>query len=265
VDEYLSDKEQVERLRQWWRENGWFLIGGAALGLLGLYGYQQYFAFQDRRSENAAALYASVKTATDDNDTAAAETVLAQMRSEHPDHAYTHQAALLVASSQVVTAPDSAAEKLRATMEQSDDPELAMVARTRLARVHAYREQYREALAVLNVPEPGQFAGRIAEIKGDIHAALGETDAARTAYLEAMVSPGAELLDRGFLQMKLADLPGAAPEPAPAADPASEPAPVADPAPGTDASEAAPTSSADPAADAPEATPAAASQAGEGA
>ena len=59
---------------------------------------------------------------------------------------------------------------------------------------------------------PGQFAGRIAEIRGDIHVALGETDAARTAYLEAMVTPGAELLDRNFLQMKLADLPGAVPE-----------------------------------------------------
>ena len=67
---------------------------------------------------------------------------------------------------------------------------------------------------------PGQFAGRIAEIKGDIHVALGETDAARTAYLEAMVTPGAELLDRGFVQMKLADLPRrrAATRPAPRTD-----------------------------------------------
>ena len=32
VDEYLSDNEQVERLRTWWRENGWFVIGGAAPG-----------------------------------------------------------------------------------------------------------------------------------------------------------------------------------------------------------------------------------------
>ena len=138
----------------------------------------------------------------------------AELRSEFPDHAYTHQAALLVASAEVVTAPDAAAEKLRFTMEQSDDPELAMVARLRLARVLAYRDQYQEALALLDVPEPGQFAGRIAEIRGDIHVALGETDAARTAYLEAMVASGAELLDRSFLQMKLADLPGAAPEPA---------------------------------------------------
>lgn len=225
MDEYLSDKEQVERLRQWWRENGWFLLGGVALGLLGLYGYNQYFAYQDRRSEGARDLYASVKEATDDSDTAVAATVFTQLRSEYPDHAYTHQAALLVASAEVVTAPDAAAEKLRFTMEQSGDAELAMVARLRLARVLAYREQYSEALALLNVPMPGQFAGRIAEIRGDIHVALGETDAARTAYLEAMVTPGAELLDRGFVQMKLADLPDAAPDLTPAGDtsPAAEP------------------------------------------
>jgi predicted negative regulator of RcsB-dependent stress response len=151
VDEYLSDKEQAERLRLWWRENGWFLIGGVAIGLLALYGYRQYFAYQDRQSENAAALYASIRTATDGGDTEAAETVFAQLRNDYPEHAYTYQAALLIAGKEVVTAPDSATEKLRLAMEQSDDPELAMVARLRLARVLAYREQYQDALALLNV------------------------------------------------------------------------------------------------------------------
>jgi predicted negative regulator of RcsB-dependent stress response len=231
VDEYLSDKEQAERLRQWWRENGWFLIGGVALGLLALYGYNQYFAYQARQSEAAGALYAAVQEATDASDAAAAEELFAQLRSDYPDHAYTFQAAMLVASTTVVTAPDSASEKLRFTMEQSDDPDLAMIARLRLARVLAYREQYPEALALLNVPQPGQFAGRIAEIRGDIHVALGETDAARTAYLEAMVTPGAELLDRGFLQMKLTDLPNASPVPVPAvssdaAEPPADTSPV---------------------------------------
>jgi predicted negative regulator of RcsB-dependent stress response len=218
VDEYLSDKEQVERLRQWWRENGWFLIGGVALGLLGLYGYNQYFAYRDSQSEQAAALYAAIKQETDDGDTAGAATQLAAMRSEFPDHAYTHQAALLVAKAEIVTAPDAAADKLRFTMEQSDDAELAMVARLRLARVLAYQDRHQDALALLDVPEPGQFAGRIAEIRGDIHAALGETEEARTDYLQAMVASGAELLDRSFLQMKLSDLPGAVPAPVPATE-----------------------------------------------
>ena len=80
-----------------------------------------------------------------------------------------------------------------------------------------------KALELLQVPEPGLFAGRIAEIRGDIHAARGETEAARSAYLEAMVATGAELLDRSFLQMKLSDLPSGAPS-ASAAPAAPEPA-----------------------------------------
>jgi predicted negative regulator of RcsB-dependent stress response len=211
VDEYLSDKEQLERLRQWWRENGWFLIGGVAIGLLAIYGYRQYFVYRDSQSEAAAALYAAVKQATDDSDTAAAETLYQELRADHPDHAYTYQAALLLARGELVSAPDNAAEKLRFAMEGSNDPDLAMVARLRLARVLAYREQYDEALAVLAVESPGEFGGRINEIRGDIHAARGDTNAARTAYLEALVASGAELLDRSFLQMRLADLPAAAP------------------------------------------------------
>jgi predicted negative regulator of RcsB-dependent stress response len=231
VDEYLTDKEQVERMRQWWRENGWFLLGGVALGGLGLFGYRQYFAYQDRQGEAAAALYESVKEAATGSDATVATTLLEQLRAEHPDNAYTHQAALLVAKAEVVAAPDRAVAELRATMQQSTDAELAMIARLRLARVLAYREQYDEALSLLEIAPAGQFSGRINEIKGDIYVAQGKTDAARTAYLEALVAPGAELLDRSFLQIKLADLPGAttptaevAPPPAVSNDSAEAPA-----------------------------------------
>jgi predicted negative regulator of RcsB-dependent stress response len=206
VDEYLTDKEQLDRLRQWWRENGWFLLGGVALGLLALYGYNQYFAHLDRRSEEAAALYQSLQEATTGNDAARAGTLLEQLRAEHPDHAYTQQGMMLVARTELVTAPEQAAEKLRTIMETSTDPELALIARIRLARVLAYREQYQEALALLDVQDPGDFGAFINEIKGDVHVALGDTVAARTAYLEAFVAPGGELLDRNLLQMKLSDL-----------------------------------------------------------
>jgi predicted negative regulator of RcsB-dependent stress response len=81
-----------------------------------------------------------------------------------------------------------------------------MVARLRLARVEAYRENYDTALAVLNVATPGQFAARIAEIKGDIHVALGQTDDARAAYIQALTGAGSDTLDRSYIQMKLNDL-----------------------------------------------------------
>jgi predicted negative regulator of RcsB-dependent stress response len=223
VDEYLSDKEQVERLRTWWRDNGWFVIGGVALGFLALFGWRQYGEYRNSQAEAAAAVYQSLKLATEAKNEVEAATLLAQLRSEYPSSAYTPQAGLLVASSLLVAAPERSAEELRKVMdESSDDPELAMIARLRLARVLAYQEKYDEALQLLSVQAPGQFAGRVNEVKGDIQTALGRVDEARAAYLAAMVADGSELLDRNFVQMKLNDLPSTA-DAAPAASPPAEP------------------------------------------
>jgi predicted negative regulator of RcsB-dependent stress response len=209
VDEYLSDNEQVERLRQWWRENGWYLLGGVALGAFVLFGWNQYQAYRDGKAEKAAAIYESLQKATEEKNAVEAASLLAQLRSDHPSSAYTPQAGLLVASSLLVAAPERAADELRYVMDNAKDDELAMVARLRLARVLAYREKYDDALKLLEVQTPGKFAGRLNEIKGDIQAALGHVDEARAAYLAAMVADGSEVLDRNFLQMKLNDLPGA--------------------------------------------------------
>jgi predicted negative regulator of RcsB-dependent stress response len=233
VDEYLSEKEQVERLRQWWRDNGWFLIGGAALGGLALLGWNQYWAYQARTSEKAAVVYESIQQAIAAPNLEQASTLLKQMRVDYPSAAYTHQAGLAVAKAELITDPQRAADDLRYTMEHSKDEELAMIARLRLARVLAYREQYPDALAVLSVDKPGKFAGRINEIKGDILVAQGKVEEARAAYLAAMVASGAEVLDRSFLQMKLADLPSSPPVTPPAGQSAAptpaEPAKPAQP------------------------------------
>ena len=101
MDENLTDNERVEQLKVWWRENGWFLIGGVALGALALFGWNQYTAYRDHRSEEAGALYQIVKDA---KDPVAANTTLQKMRADFPSSAYTSQAGLLVAGMLVVSA-----------------------------------------------------------------------------------------------------------------------------------------------------------------
>jgi predicted negative regulator of RcsB-dependent stress response len=205
VDELLSEKEQIEKIRQWWRENGWFLIGGAALSALAYYGWNQYGAYRDGQAELASGVYLQLQAAVED-DSANVETLLTQLRNDYGSSPYADQAALLMARYYLIRDSARAAAELRQVMESSDDAELAMVARLRLARVEAYRENYDTALAVLNVATPGQFAARIAEIKGDIHVALGQTDDARAAYIQALTGAGSDTLDRSYIQMKLNDL-----------------------------------------------------------
>lgn len=212
MDEFLTEKEQIDLIRRWWRENGWYLIGGMAIAALGYFGYQQYQAYRDSRAEQAAALYQELRELLADGRDGA-DALLAELRAEHADSPYAHQASLLVARELLISDAPRAAQELRFVMDNADDPGLALIARLRLARVLAYQQSYAEALGLLAIEDPGEFAASLSEIKGDIHVALGETDAARSAYTQALTAPGAENVDRNFLQMKLDDL-RSAPSPA---------------------------------------------------
>jgi predicted negative regulator of RcsB-dependent stress response len=206
VDEFLTEKEQIEQIRNWWRENGWYLIGGMALAAVGYLGWNQYQAYRDNRAEQASSLFVRLQQTVED-DRAGADELLAQLIGEFPSSAYADQARLLMASKQLISDPNQAATYLREVMEDSRDPGLAFIARLRLARVLAYQQSYDAALEVLDVAEPGEFAARVSELKGDVYAAMGNSEAARSAYSDALSAAGTQSLDRNFVQMKLNDLP----------------------------------------------------------
>ena len=44
MNEYRTEKEQLELFREWWREYGWYLVGGVAFAALGYFGWNQYQA-----------------------------------------------------------------------------------------------------------------------------------------------------------------------------------------------------------------------------
>lgn len=207
MDEFLSEKEQIEQIRAWWRENGWYLIGGVALGVLVLLGWNRYNAYQDGQAEAAGALYAELRQAAVDDAAGDARNLLAQLRENYPGSPYTDQAGLLVAVMRMDAGQmNGAIDELRYVMEETSDPELSMIARLRLARVLADQESYDEALATLDV-DPGSFSGRFNEVRGDIHVAMGDLSSARTAYNAALITDESNLVDRTLVQMKLDDLP----------------------------------------------------------
>jgi predicted negative regulator of RcsB-dependent stress response len=213
VEDYLSDREQEEALRNWWRDNWRWILGGIALGVALLFGWFRWQDYRVDRGVEAAQQYAELKSAVDANDAEKSAKELADLTSEHDKSAYAQQARLLVAKMHVEAAKyDEALVLLRAVAEKSADEELANLATLRAARVLIQQGKHDEVIASLKADDLGAFAAQAHEIRGDANLAKGDQSAARAEYAAALTAADDAQIDRNLLEMKLQEVGGSAPE-----------------------------------------------------
>lgn len=203
---YRSEEEQIDQIRRWWSEYGRSVIAGVIIALVGILGWQQWNAYQDRQEMAAAAAYQALLADLGDDNTAAAKSRAEQLQNEHENSVYAVLAAFQMAGRYVENDDlPAAAQVLRWVLEHSPEPVLQTIARLRLARVLLGSGDAGKALDVAKpVPEDG-FAGPFRELLGDIHTARSERDAAIKAYRAALAA-GVNTRRRGLIQAKLNDL-----------------------------------------------------------
>ena len=223
VEDYLSDREQEEALRSWWRDNWRWIIGGIALGVALLFGWFQWQDYRAERGQDAAKQFDEVTAAVAQRDADKAAKELAEITVEHDSSPYAQEARLMVAKLHVEAAKyDEALALLRTVTEQSKDPELANVAKLRAARILIQQGKHDEAIASLKIDELGAFAGNAHEIRGDAHVAKGDQAGARAEYAAALAATDAQI-DRGLIELKLQEAGGSPPAPAAAANAEGQP------------------------------------------
>jgi predicted negative regulator of RcsB-dependent stress response len=223
VSEYLSEKEQWEQIRTWVRENGLWVVAGVALAAAGLQGWRWWQGHLDERGTRASAAYTRMIDALEKGDRTQAFVRLGELERDYPSSPYADQGKLLAARVYVEGKElDKAARELETVMKTSRDHELALVARMRLARVEIAEGKPDEALTTLNAVEPGAFAARYHEVRGDAWYAKGDKAAALREYRSAAGNP--DLGDAALLDLKIADLAADAPPVAAATAPAPTPA-----------------------------------------
>lgn len=230
--EDLSDNEREEQLRRFWAENWLWIVGGIALGLGGLAGWQYWQKTKLAASEHDEAAYTTVLESLGKSDKEAAVKSADALRELHPKSPYADQADLALARFAVDTRDlDGAAKRLRTVADTSRDPELRLIARSRLARVLSEQGKHDDALKLLDVTNAGSFTPVFHEIRGDVLAAKGDAAGARQAYdaaLAATTSVQAQAFDREFVELKRDALPAVvAVAAAPAVAPASATVPPA--------------------------------------
>ena len=213
VEDYLSDREQEEALRVWWRENWRWIFGGIVLGVALLFAWFRWQDYRVDKGEDASKQYDELKAAVAARDDEKAAKELADLTSQHDSSAYAQQGRLLLAKTHADAGKyDDALKLLREAADKSKDAELATVAKLRAARVLIQLGKHDEAISSLKVDDLGSFAGVAHEIRGDAYVAKGDQNGARGEYAAALTANDAQI-DRNIVELKLQEV-GGSPAPA---------------------------------------------------
>jgi len=228
--EDLTDNEREEQLREWWKENWLWILGGIALGMALLWGWQFWQRSRVEQAQHDIAAYQSVITALGESKFDDAVLAAKALRGQHPASPYADQSDLALSRAAVeLRKLDEAGQHLRLVMDGSRDAELRFIARARLARVLVEQSKYDDAVALLEVTDAGSYAALYHELRGDAYAGKGDSSSSRSEYDAALAAQNADAgLDRAYLELKRDALPpatttgtAAAAGPAPGADAAS--------------------------------------------
>ncbi len=209
MDELLSEKEQIEQIRDWWKENGTYVIAGIVIGVGGIFGFNQWKSSQIETRMVASTLFEAIAEEVAENRLEPAEALAADMYAEYSTSIYADQARLAMARLYMDQGRDEdAADTLRKLLSQGADADMQLIGRLRLAKILLYQGRPAEVLPLLEAHTDTGFAARYFEAIGDAHVALGDYDRAEAAYLAALSDPRAsQLIDTALVQMKISDLP----------------------------------------------------------
>ncbi|MEO6365863.1 MAG: tetratricopeptide repeat protein [Luteimonas sp.] len=205
MDDLLNEHEQSERVRTWVQKNAIGIIGGIALGLGLVAGWQWWQNQQLSGRIQASQQYDQAIKAIAADPTKASS----QVRALSGKDPYAALAGLQLAKAQVeADQRDAAIVTLRNIKDA--DAGLAEVINQRLARLLIDANKPAEAIKLLDTTES---AGML-EVRGDALSALGKRDAARDAYSKALAKVDVGSPQRRLLELKLTDVGGATPKPA---------------------------------------------------
>ncbi|KFN45249.1 YfgM family protein, partial [Arenimonas composti] len=187
--DHTDEYEQGERVRAWLRENGSSLVGGVALGLACLLGWNWWQDRGEQAKYLAATEFHAFSKALEAGEENKAKAHLSVLQTEFPTLPYATLAALRQADAlQKQGKFDEAVAALDAAPADGIDPTLRALCQLRAARLLLESGKADAALARLDAAVEDAYPALAAELRGDAELARGNRDAARDAYNRALVA-----------------------------------------------------------------------------
>lgn len=207
MDIHLTEEEQVEAIKKWWKDNAKSIIGGVLIGLAVIYGGRTWFAQNNDHVEQASATFQAMMQDMEQGNSASASDKASILLGQYSDTPYSVLAAFNMAKIKVEENNLVGAKShLRWALDHAEQAELQHIARLRLLRVLISEGNNDEAIKMIDSVEFGKYVATYQELKGDALASKGQFNLAKGAYSLSLQSldPGSRL--RSYIEMKLDNL-----------------------------------------------------------
>ncbi|PKF63469.1 hypothetical protein CW745_01065 [Psychromonas sp. psych-6C06] len=187
IEGYETEEQQVDAIKQWWKDNGNTLMIGAVVGLAGLWGWRFYNDSVIEGQEKASQAYNDMLVTFESQGSEADLDNVKSFISENSSSNYAILASLLLAKEAVLKADfELAKSQLVQLQEQNTYAPLNPLINLRLARVEVELGQYDAALATLTrITETG-FIAKAEQVKGTAYLKQGDVNNARVAFQAAI-------------------------------------------------------------------------------
>ena len=200
----IEEEQEINQLKDWWKENGKTIIVAFILGVGGMFGWRYWQAHQAEQIAQASAQYdALIYSAQQDKQAKKAN--IEQFVQANSKTAYAVFALLDEAKKATEKQDFAAAEvNLNQALTQSQDEVLISIVALRLSAVQFQLGQLDNALTTLHQVKGESFNARKAILTGDIQVAKGDKVAAKKSFEQAQQS-GSQL-EQQMAKMKLNNL-----------------------------------------------------------
>lgn len=204
---HLSEDEQVEALKRWWKENGTSIIVGALIGIAGIVGVWYWQDYSHGKAERGSLAITEFNEAVQQNKQEVVDSNFTRLKNEFAGTPYPALAALTMAKRSIDARDLVAAEThLRWAMDNAAHESIRHLARIRLARILIQQNKPDDAMLLVADQNDPALLADYAELRGDIYKLQGKAEQARTAYTEALNDTALPGQRRTFIEMKRDDI-----------------------------------------------------------
>jgi len=210
VDEFRTEEEQIAAIKNWWKKNGSSVVTAVLLALAVVFGYRAWQNnVESNKAEASAAFQRLVMTETGQQglgDDQTAAFIANELKEKHEDTEYARYAALYLAKIHAEKGEyDEALAEFEFVLASTEDVRTVHTVNGRKARVLAAKGEFEAALSLLNATDEA-FKPAYLEITGDIKLKQGDAEGARESYLAAYELVKEEPQRAPLLSVKLSDL-----------------------------------------------------------